>query len=89
MSDTEFTLPTIHLNGTGAKSLENEYLAVYQATDALFQKLAVATCHPRDFYPQGDGAWEEARRERGHMLSLVESIAGYSAAWVSRAQSLH
>lgn len=54
------TLPTIHLNGTGADTLQREYWEVRQAIRAASDALAAATCNPRDFYPQEPGAWERA-----------------------------
>ena len=47
-----YSLPTIHLNGTGAKSLADEYHAVYQAIDQAGDALQDATCNARDFTPR-------------------------------------
>jgi hypothetical protein len=43
-----YALPTVHLNGTGAKSLADEYHAVYQAIDKASDALQAATCNGRD-----------------------------------------
>ena len=47
-----YALPTIHLNGTGAQSLFDEYHAVWLAVEKAAETLQNATCNDRDFYPQ-------------------------------------
>ena len=80
-----YTLPTIHLNGTGAKSLADEYHAVYQAIDRVSDALQAATCNSRDFYPQGDAAWQQAREERADMFRKLAEVQNYVEAWMERA----
>jgi hypothetical protein len=58
------TIPTIHLNGTGATTLQEEYWAAHEAIDAALEKLSEATLNGRDFYPQGPDAYQQARKER-------------------------
>jgi hypothetical protein len=82
---TAYALPTIHLNGTGAKSLAYEYHAVYQALNRACDALAVATCNARDFYPQGDAAWQRAREERAEMFRKLAEVQAYAEAWMERA----
>jgi hypothetical protein len=62
MDITKPTLPTIHLNGTGADSLEREYRAVRRAIAAAANALQAATCNQRDFYPQHRDATGIVRR---------------------------
>jgi hypothetical protein len=78
-------LPTIHINGTGAQSLADEYRAVYLATIHACDALAAATCNARDFYPQGDASWEEAQDERAEMFRKLGEVQLYAAAWMNRA----
>ena len=80
-----YTLPTIHLNGTGAKSLADEYHAVYQAIDRAGDALQAATCNARDFYPQGNAAWQQAREERAEMFRKLNELQAYAEAWMGRA----
>ena len=80
-----YTLPTIHLNGTGAKSLADEYHAVYQAIEQAADALQAATCNARDFYPQGDAAWQQAREERAEMFRKLNELQAYAEAWMGRA----
>ena len=80
-----YTLPTIHLNGTGAKSLADEYRAVYHAIDRAGDALQAATCNARDFYPQDDAAWQQAREERADMFRKLAEVQNYVEAWMERA----
>ena len=79
------TLPTIHLNGTGAQSLKNEYRAVRQAVEAAGDALAAATCNARDFYPQDPGAWQRARAEREEAFRLLRMVSDYAEKWEAHA----
>jgi hypothetical protein len=82
---TAYTLPTIHLNGTGARSLAVEYQAVYRAIDRASDALQAATCNARDFYPQGAAAWQQARDERAEMFRKLAEVQAYAEAWITRA----
>jgi hypothetical protein len=79
------TLPTIHLNGTGAQSLKDEYRAVRQAVEAAGDALAAATCNARDFYPQDPGAWQRARSEREEAFRLLRMVSDYAEQWEAHA----
>jgi hypothetical protein len=74
-------LPTIHLNGTGADSLEREYRAVRRAITAAADTLAAATCNLRDFFPQGPRAWHQAQAERAEAFRLLQQVSDYAEAW--------
>ena len=80
-----YTLPTIHLNGTGAATIANEYTNALCAASALRQALAEATCNARDFYPQGDHAWIDARNERAEIFAKLLEIEEYLTAWATHA----
>ena len=79
------TLPTIHLNGTGADTLQQEYRAVRKAVDAAAERLTSATCNARDFYPQEPGAWQRARDERAEMFRLLQQVSEYAEQWEAHA----
>jgi hypothetical protein len=79
------TLPTIHLNGTGAQNLEDEYRAVRRAVNAAGDALQAATCNARDFYPQEPGAWQRARNERAEAFRLLQLVSDYAEQWESHA----
>jgi len=76
-----FPLPTIHLNGTGAQSLKDEYRALRHAVLAAEDALVAATCNGRDFYPQEPGAFEAARREREQMQGHLAQVRQYAERW--------
>ena len=74
-------LPTIHLNGTGADTLQREYNAVRQAIAAAADALSAATCNRRDFYPQELNAWYTAQNERTEAFRLLRLVSDYAEAW--------
>ena len=78
-------LPTIHLNGTGANSLRDEYNKVRLAAKATADALADATCNGRYFYPQGPEALQQAQAERREMFRLLELVYNYAEQWQARA----
>lgn len=79
------TLPSIHLNGTSPETLLNEYEDVCTALSKAVEALEKATCNPRDFYVQGDGAWQKARDERTAMFQKLKEVQDYANAWAERA----
>ena len=81
------TLPTIHINGTGAETLRAEYEAIYDAVRRAEYKLSMATCNARDFYPQGSEAYRAANLERNEMLARLGDVIHYAAAWHDHAQA--
>jgi len=89
MDITEPTLPTIHLNGTGADSLEREYRKVRLALMDAHGALQSATCNARDFYPQDPGAWERARAERQEAYRLLQLVTDYAERWEMHAADHH
>lgn len=78
-----YTLPTIHLNGTGASTLSEEYGEAWRALLNARDALAKATCNARDFYPQGDEAWKDARFERSEALAKFDDVIDYVEAWLA------
>jgi hypothetical protein len=76
-----FHLPTIHLNGTDAQSLKDEYRTLRKAVQFAEDALVAATCNGRDFYPQEPGAFEAARREREEMQSHLAQVRQYAERW--------
>lgn len=71
-------VPTIHLNGTGAKTLREEYEKAYYAIQAAIDALSEATLNGRDFYPQGDNAFYEARDQRKEAFSCLFAARDYA-----------
>lgn len=75
------TIPTVHINGTGAETLYTEYNAVRLSLIKARKALEDATCNARDFYVQDDTAYAAARAERTAMLQKLDELCDYAAAW--------
>ncbi len=83
--DPAYTLPTIHMNGTGARALFNEYREAWQSINYAIGVLQGATCNGRDFYPQGPGAFQRAQQEREEALRKLSEVRAYARAWMGAA----
>ncbi len=71
------TLPTIHLNGTGKKSLLEDYdNALNKLQDAIeeFNKIQF---HARDYYVQGPDAYNSALNERIEQAKKLKEVYEY------------
>lgn len=62
------SVPSIHLNGTSGATLRREYIAAHNAVNDAYEALTQVTVHGRDYYVQGDGAFQKAREE--HLVRL-------------------
>lgn len=71
------TIPTLHLNGTGATTLRDEYAAAYDALKKAREAFASTTCNGRDFYPQGADAYYKARDERAEAFDHLDKAIRY------------
>jgi hypothetical protein len=68
------TMPTLHLNGTSSRMLDEGYREVYYSlTDAIksFEKVEF---NGRDYYPQGEEAWKRAREEFADRVLRIEGV---------------
>jgi hypothetical protein len=72
------TFPTLHLNGTGKITLRDGYANAYDAIDKAIKALANAELNGRDFYPQGPGAYYQARNERDAALEQLRQAHQYA-----------
>jgi len=66
--------PTIHLNGTSAKDLYEQYSSAIDAIRNAESKLAEAYPNGRDYYVQGPGAIIEATDEHRSRLLRLASV---------------
>ncbi|WNM70234.1 hypothetical protein [Myxococcus phage Mx1] len=67
------TVPTIHLNGTSAETLFEQYRTVAHALRNARQMLATAYPHGRDYY-MSPGTLEKAEVEHESRLARVSSV---------------
>ena len=72
------TFHTLHLNGTGKNDLRDGYDDAYDAIDKAIEALAAATLNGRDYYPQAEGAYYQASRERDAALDQLRQAHQYA-----------
>ena len=66
--------PTIHLNGSSAKSLREEYLNAYRALNDAIDAMQKIDVNGRDYYLQGLGAATTARNEHHERIKSVAKV---------------
>lgn len=76
MIDNRIEAPTIHINGTGRDTLEQEYRAAGDALDAAMGALQRCTLHMRDFYilPDGEARFRKAVAEHQDRIARIRSV---------------
>jgi len=67
-------LPTIHLNGSGRDRLIAGYTAAWRAMQKARETLANVEFHARDYYVQGDDAYQQARAQRDAQFADLNRI---------------
>ena len=71
---TPMTKPTIHMNGTSAKDLLEQYRTAMEALSAAGDALAKCGPNGRDYYPQGPDAIGTAMDEHRSRRLRLEAI---------------
>ena len=66
--------PTIHLNGTAAESLLDQYVAAGQAIRKALDTLAEAEPNARDYYVQPQGAFLTAQSEHRQRINCLRGV---------------
>lgn len=72
-----FPLPSIHLNGTGRERLLADYQSAYKLLCTACDAFAEIDFNARNYYVQGDYAFNEARSERDRIRAHYRSIKEY------------
>lgn len=67
-------VPTVHLNGTSGPALLEQLTEAHRAGTTFLEKLAQASPHGRDYYPQGPDAYLTASREHEARMKLVRGV---------------
>ena len=66
--------PTIHLNGTSAGDLYEQYSAQISLLRSAVSAMANNGPNGRDYYPQGNGAIFEAMEEHNKRIGRVQRV---------------
>ncbi len=66
--------PTVHLNGTSRRELENQLTEAGSAVYLAMRKLNEAAPNARDYYPQGEGVFSEAMREHAARMTKLADV---------------
>jgi hypothetical protein len=74
MKTDKTILPTIHLNGTSAASLTEDYAQARRAVQDAMNALQRVDFNNRDYYPQGQLAWLDAVRQRQDLLNQLANV---------------
>ena len=80
-TQAQFSLPTLNINGTNPRAIEDEYHQALKAFRIAEQLLIHCTCHGRDFQMQPRASFLKAREERELMLSHCQAIHDYLEQW--------
>lgn len=67
-------VPTIHLNGTPHERLMEQVSAAREALRATVEALSEMTPNGRDYYPQGEGAFDKAAREHAARIQKISAV---------------
>ena len=75
----EYTMPCIHMNGSGEDRLRRQYNELFEAVSEAQIKLLFDTdFHERDYYPLGEQAWDKAYLEREEVKKAMDKVYQYA-----------
>lgn len=69
--------PTIHLNGNDGQKLGQQYFDAVQALEKFRDVFNKIEFHSRDYYVQGDGAFNKAQLQRWDIHNHITAISEY------------
>lgn len=71
----DLAVPTVHLNGSGARLLMDQYSKALVALRAAKEALSNTAPHMRDYYVQREpGGYDKARSEHIVRLACLEQV---------------
>jgi hypothetical protein len=76
----KYNFPLIHMNGNNGQTLLEEYQEAMQAVSTLREKMSKIEFHPRDYYPLGMEAYDNAKQQRIDMIDKINDLDGYLTA---------
>jgi len=75
-----YTFPLIHTNGNNGQTLLEEYQNTLDAVLNLREKMSKIEFHPRDYYPLGMDAYDNAKEKRTEMIKMINDLEEYITA---------
>jgi len=72
-----FPLPSIHLNGTYRERLLSDYHTAYKLLCMFSETFSQIEFNARDYYVQGNYAYNHARTERDRARSHIGALKTY------------
>jgi len=66
--------PLIHLNGTSAETLANQYDAAYEALMVALELLNETAPNQRDYYPLGEEEWKAALDAHFSRIAAIRQV---------------
>lgn len=74
---TDLILPLVHMNGTGIKTLTEDYDAADDELRDFIDAWEKMEFNARDYYPHGPEAWTKARDARNAINAKICEIKQY------------
>ena len=74
---TEIQLPLVHMNGTGIKTLTEDYDAADDKLHDFMETWGKMEFNARDYYPHGPEAWTKALEARQEINAKIREIKNY------------
>lgn len=69
------SIPTVHINGSDAQTLLDANMDVLATLRILDTKIREAAPNARDYYVDGSGVYELARKEHDVALRAIQGVA--------------
>jgi hypothetical protein len=66
--------PTLHMNGTSKQQLLDDCCDMGHALNAAMEKMIENGPNGRDYYPQGDQAFAQARKEHMDRIAKIHAV---------------
>lgn len=67
--------------------LRDDYEKVYRLLNQTIDALEKAEFNLRDFYPQGEDGWLNAKKEREEIFKKLQEVKEYAMAWYVHADN--
>lgn len=74
MPDPSVKIPTVHMNGTSYQDLFDQAMDARSSLKNALDLMRRMTPDGRDYYVQGDGATEQARKDHARRTNAVSTV---------------